>query len=95
MLKAINSVLTADKDLEINNEFIIYPNPFNDKIVLDISDNQLSNGVELELFDIFGRKVYDEIIHSEKIDLSYLSNGVYFCKLYFNSYSQTGKIIKM
>jgi len=95
LLKAINSVLTADKDLEINNEFIIYPNPFNDKIVLDISDNQLSNGVELELFDIFGRKVYDEIIHSEKIDLSYLSNGVYFCKLYFNSYSQTGKIIKM
>jgi hypothetical protein len=71
----INQVLT------INNQLSIYPNPFNNDIIIKI--NSLALDVKewnLEIIDVLGRPVYSEqsLNYNNNIDLSNLSSGVYF-----------------
>jgi hypothetical protein len=76
----------------------IYPNPTNGQIVLDIAGD--SKGLMLEVMDVNGKRVYSEVIGSitsgvrKAVDLSSLSNGMYFLKLDNGSSSITKKIIK-
>ena len=75
---------------ENNNEIKIYPNPTTGEIVVS---GQLSD-VSVEVFDIVGKKQESrksEIGKSEiEIDISHLSNGIYFLKIDNKMY----KIIK-
>ena len=62
----------------------VYPNPANDILTLNIGD--LKN-IQLELFDISGRKLFLQTVNTnqENIDVSSLAYGVYICTITSNN----------
>ena len=89
------NTLLADEML-IDNSFILYPNPFNEKITLNFSNN---NDIEykLTLYNSQGDLVLQELTSTNKIEIDTpnLSLGMYLLKL-SDSKGQftTQKIIK-
>ncbi|MBR5603367.1 MAG: T9SS type A sorting domain-containing protein [Bacteroidales bacterium] len=68
----------------------IYPNPVSDYVNIEAENVEM-----LELYDIFGRKLYSETISgSATIDMSSYSNGIYFLKLYSEGKTSVDKIVK-
>jgi hypothetical protein len=62
----------------------IFPNPFQDYIIVRDSENKIS---ELSVFDLNGRLMIEEthISRNQKTNLSQLSKGVYFISLTYQS----------
>jgi hypothetical protein len=81
-------------------EFNIYPNPFNDYINIELSQN-IEVPVFIELFDINGNKIFQKNIISplnKQIKISLLSNmaqGTYLLNISYNDKTYSAKIIKM
>ena len=59
-----------------NNELKIYPNPANEKVIIEL-ENLI--GQHLKIVNAIGQVVYDAEIKNKKIeiDLSDLANGIY------------------
>jgi hypothetical protein len=80
--------------------FSIYPNPANNELQITIYElrNGLLSEVEVEIYDVYGRKVLsNHLINSlsdQKIDISSLSSGVYFVRLAGNKTNSVQKFIK-
>lgn len=74
-----------------NIKFEIFPNPSNGTFFLSQDVNTKS---EVTVFDIFGKKIInlDFKTETEKLDLSYLSNGVYFLTIENENGFKTEKI---
>ncbi|MBC7425170.1 MAG: T9SS type A sorting domain-containing protein, partial [Bacteroidia bacterium] len=71
--------LTSVKQTIFNaKSFSIYPNPSEGSINIDAGQ---INPVNVEVFDVFGRKIYNSKDKFESIDLSGFSNGNYIIKL--------------
>lgn len=79
----------------------IYPNPFNNNIVLDLQN--LSSMIKdheqlsVELFDLLGNKVYIEAFPSSlqhKVNLMNLSPGTYILLVKGESFQNSKKVIK-
>ncbi|MCF8229363.1 MAG: T9SS type A sorting domain-containing protein [Bacteroidales bacterium] len=79
----------------------LYPNPFNDKIFLNISGIPLQDELPglFEVFDINGRKVYSFNLAAQKnmsLNLSRLKSGTYIFSLKSgNLIVKSGKLIKV
>lgn len=74
-------------------EFIVYPNPANDKLTIKTKD--LSAEAKAEIHNSLGQLVYSAQISGENtIDLSSFSQGLYFVKVIDGNKSETKKIIK-
>lgn len=56
----------------------IYPNPVTDSFSIKLPGNLKIK--EIEIFDTSGKLVKNSISQSDKIDVSYLSSGIYFIK---------------
>ena len=83
---------------ENKNEFDIkcFPNPTSDKITITCSENFNTN-FGLTLVNLQGKTVYQTSTNSimpYEIDLTNLSNGVYFLNVISNEKHQTFKVIK-
>lgn len=80
--------ITGVDNLEANNKFSIYPNPFTNMVSIDFSDNQAHR---IEVVDYLGSVLYSSIINANTtIDLSKFSNGIYLIRID----GRTEKIIK-
>lgn len=67
----------AEKDL-----FIVYPNPANDRLFIRSDNGSGSEAVSYAIIDIYGRVICENVLkNDEGIDLSMVSNGVYFIKI--------------
>ena len=81
---------TSVKEIQQNTNITVFPNPTTGKIVVS---GQLSD-VSVEIYDIVGRNVGAYCIRPESnettIDISHLSNGMYFLKVD----NKTVKIVK-
>ena len=65
-----------------NTETTIYPNPANEHFFLDFSEAEnVSENMEIKIYDVFGKLVFDKAKPAELIDLSELENGIYFVVL--------------
>ena len=79
---------TGVENLETNNKFSIYPNPFSNIVSIDFIDNQVH---KIEVVDYLGSISYSSILFANTtIDLSKFSNGIYLIRID----SRTEKIIK-
>jgi PKD repeat protein len=80
------------KDFESN--FFIYPNPVITH--LNIENRRSENSFFINIFDIAGKKVYENNLKSnrEMIELSYLKPGIYIIKFEENGKVTYSKIIK-
>ncbi|WPR70419.1 S8 family serine peptidase [Flavobacterium sp. NG2] len=73
----------------------VYPNPTPNFIRVDFPES-FKNGRVL-FYSAFGKKVLEQnnIVPIEPISLESLTSGIYFYTLEFNTFSKTGKIIKL
>jgi len=63
------------------NDFIVYPNPANDKLFIH-SKSINNEPVSYKIIDIYGRLICENVLRdTEAIDLSTVSNGVYFIRV--------------
>ena len=79
-----------------NIDFSVYPNPFTERI--EISLNSSGNNIQVDLYDLYGRKVLSRSLGHDpalSIDASMLSTGMYMLTL-TDSYgtSSTKRVIK-
>ena len=76
------------------NELLVYPNPLRDKLIIEMTS--ISDNTFIELTDIAGRIILNQNISlaKEQLDLSNLSNGVYFLTIKTNNKFVVKKIIK-
>ena len=76
--------------MELSLSSNIYPNP-----VKDILNVEAENIDLVELYDIYGRKLYsEEESDNVRIDMNNFSSGVYFVKIYSEGKSSVEKIMK-
>lgn len=78
----------------VQNEFRIYPNPFEQYATIEIGDYQSIN--RIEMVDMFGRKVktLDQVNEPTlTLDRGTLKSGLYFLKVYTTSETITLKVI--
>lgn len=88
---------TSTNEAAIDHDVKIYPNPFNQKVILDFI-NQNNDYLKFEIYSSSGNKIMDGIInHNEKqtIDLKTLASGIYNIKLIGNSKISNHKLIKL
>lgn len=91
ILQMQNDFLSVSKDNKI--DFIAYPNPVHDKLILITQD--LSDEARVEVHNAVGQLIYSNKITSESIiNLSPFSQGFYFIKVTDNGKSQVKKIVK-
>lgn len=89
-------LLNTDSN-ELDKKFTLFPNPTSG--IFEIKIDQQFQDLDLEIFDNNGRVVYKSKINilqdsSQAIDISSLSNGIYFLRIKNDQFSQTEKIIK-
>jgi hypothetical protein len=69
-----------------NSTIKIYPNPANNKITIDATDV-----IDVKLFDVLGKEVTNA--KTNDVDISNLTNGVYFIQVQTKQNTTTQKII--
>ena len=77
-------------DLQIN----IYPNPFTKNIYIKLNDNPLLNNISI--FDVSGKEIVSKniVANDYTVNLSFLTEGIYFVKVTNKKSSFFSKIIK-
>lgn len=91
----LNAVTT--NNLVTNNFIKICPNPANDFLLIELLQHNLHQIINHSIYDATGRLLINqnELI-DDKIDVSSLSDGVYFLEVTTNSYQKyTHKFIKI
>lgn len=83
------------KSGEINDQFIIYPNPSSETIIIKVS-NSLSPYSSLQITDISGKIISELNISSSEneIDISNYPSGIYFVKMIIDDKQLIEKFIK-
>jgi hypothetical protein len=78
------------QEMPINALISLFPNPTNGIVNLNID---VVDNLTIEIFNSFGAKVFEEQIQSNKIDLSILSEGIYFYRLKAGNQLKASNII--
>ena len=96
-----SDILSLSENNDLSSENIeVFPNPFTNNLKL-ILKNIESREVQVQIFNINGKKVFDEIlINSDNvISINTLNNnmepGTYFYKITSGTYTKSGKLIKV
>jgi S-formylglutathione hydrolase FrmB len=89
-----NELITTGIIGQWDREIMIYPNPATDKIMIQTDGNK---GLMVELSTLNGNLIYKSKIEGtlHQINLSNLSNGVYFVTVKSDNYYHTRKIMKL
>ncbi len=89
-------VVLSDKDVELNQQINIYPNPVNNgAFTIKIAKNITGS---LNLYDLAGKLVSNNTINnlsSKNVNVSNLTNGVYLLQIVTDNAAATRKIIIM
>jgi hypothetical protein len=76
-------LLLSEKENDISKpEVLVYPNPANDKVYINIPENNYQH-LEIEIIDFSGKTIKKEnsLLSNNYIDVNHLNNGVYFLKI--------------
>jgi len=85
-----------DKDIPLNLEAIIYPNPFVEIITISFNE-KVSNKIEVFVFDALGRVVFSKNYNAEqnlRVQFNNLSEANYILKVTANNKQFIKNIIK-
>ena len=85
----LSSTLGID-EIDLSN-LRIYPNPVDGNYVTIKSP--ISGDMQIELFDINGRRVLDTTISGDMLDVSSINSGFYMLKTTVNGYTNVSKLI--
>jgi len=76
-----------------SNIIHIYPNPATDFLMLDLTDQP---STQIKIFNVQGQVLFNHIANGnslERLDISYLQNGIYFVQIAQNEIISTKKIM--
>jgi len=81
-------------EVNLQTDFSLYPNPTDSFIKLNFPIR--ISKVRVDVYDVLGKELFQKNVFADAntIDLSALSNGIYFAKINASSGSKTFKIIK-
>lgn len=86
---------TVIKNIAINNDINIYPNPITDYVSIDMNNKEVKS---IEMYNEIGAKIYtDEMVskkNSQKIDMRTLPAGIYFIKINTDAAPIRKRVIK-
>jgi len=83
---------TSNHSVNENNALLFYPNPFQDNLTID---NQSTNNQTVQIFDILGNLVQEEIVQNiSTLELSELANGLYIAQWKKGNVIHNQKLIK-
>lgn len=94
-------ISTDNKDIELNFDFQIIPNPISSDMKFNFKLNNKEQ-ISIEIIDLLGNQ--QEIIlqeelnsgyHSIQTNISYLPNGIYFCRTQIGNKTIIKKIVKV
>ncbi|WP_339663405.1 FG-GAP-like repeat-containing protein [Croceibacter atlanticus] len=71
----------------------VYPNPTHQYLHVEGLQNNTKN-TSLQIVDVQGKQVNNVKLNSNRVDVSQLSNGIYFATITINNQSQTLKFVK-
>ena len=86
-------VTTLDTPNFENNSFVVYPNPANDQITIDLGTNSNAMGWSYKIVNTLGQEVQNGVLSSQQniIQLNKVKGqGIYFVKVYDSSNSLLG-----
>lgn len=85
--------LTTTSVISQNEEYRLYPNPATDYIILELNNPVI---LDLEIFDIKGRMVYDNkgVENQTEVDISNFSPGMYLYKIKGQGSLRQGVFVK-
>ena len=86
--KLTESTLSNTDFLLMNDKIIVYPNPTNNSITIDVQNEDFST----EIYDLTGKLILKS--KSKKIDISHFNNGIYLLKISTLHKSEIQKIVK-
>lgn len=82
---------TLSNDEFSTSNFKVYPNPANEFVTIESNNVEISSIV---IYDVLGKNVWSQkTLANNRIDVSALTNGVYFMKINANRNSITKKLI--
>jgi hypothetical protein len=90
-----DSDITGIKSIFNNTQIKIYPNPFNNQLIIENKSQMPITKVSVN--DLLGREVMTltpEILRTITLDTHNFDNGIYFIKVYNNNDSYSVKLIK-
>ncbi len=85
------------ENINNSNSFLIYPNPFTDKLIVDNITLNTTDKKKLIITNLLGQIIYQTEFYQNNYseDLSHLPSGVYMAQLFLNgSFSHRTKLIK-
>ncbi len=91
-----NLISDVDENTTENTRAKIFPNPFSIKLILKTEG--FDNSYQFKLFDLSGKKIFDEIIQDEEIkNVNSLPSGIYFYQIFDaeSRFFKSGKLVKM
>lgn len=92
-LRELDNVNTIPEN---KTDFSIYPNPANDRLFLNYKSTVTSAQLSYSVIDVYGRTIlHDKLSNAESIDISMLSEGVYFIQIVNDKTVSTNKFIKL
>ena len=93
-------VIQGGNDIATNDlqDFKLYPNPAKNNLFIEFTSNNLSNDIQISLFDMSGREIYHHSYPAEKyfktgIDIKRYAKGIYLVKIVNGKQSQNRQII--
>lgn len=89
------TVISVGEKASISDKILVYPNPTNNQITLDVGNNSLENA-SVEVIDLMGRTIYQSNLNASKvvINLDGQSQGIYFVKFVNQTGSEVIRVIK-
>ncbi len=80
-----------------SNTFHVYPNPFSQKLYLDLASDDENSDHTIEIFDLPGTKVYTQKFKGNnlELDLKGISSGVYLLKISTSGSTHYKRIVKL
>jgi hypothetical protein len=80
----VNNCGVGIDKLKEDKQFSIYPNPSNDKFIIEVQSSTLLKATAVEIYDLLGTMIYSSTISSIKtdVDLSLKPKGIYFLRVY-------------
>jgi Leucine-rich repeat (LRR) protein len=87
-----NCALGIDDVVDLSTEIVLYPNPVTNSMYLQNTTGLTIDSIQL--FDVLGRQVLEEVIHTDSIDLSNLTDGVFFVNIHCTEGNLIKRIIK-
>jgi hypothetical protein len=90
---ALNCGWVGISEIGYKNQIILYPNPTTGKLIITSDELQVTS---VEVFDIFGRKCHSSYVtcYENNINISHLSTGIYFVKIFTEIGEVVRKVLK-